>query len=546
MDGDEVGESILVGDAGQMDSTPPIGQSTDLDLSRFVSVLRERKWILVGLAILAVLISLLISALSTPQYQATAKVLQENATLTEALFGATVFQITNRERALMTAADLVELDEVARLVRADLQSVRSIASLKRMVEVTTEKSADIINITAKGPDAAETADVANSFARQFVAFRQKTDRQILQKARTQIEGQLAGMTPEDQASTRGLTLSQKAEELSVLESMQTGGFALAQEAAVPSGTFSPSTYLNAAIALIVGIMAGLAVILLLHVLDRRIKDEETVERQFGVPVIASVPRVGRRWSTARGKRSRTAVGFSGPGLPVLEAFRTLRSNLKFFEIDHELSTLLVTSSLPGEGKTNSAINLALSLSLSGSRVILLDADLRRPMIGQYLDLKSPLGLTNVLAGSKYISDVVQSVDTSKLVTAYSDDPRSNTVGPIAKKNLLCVASGPVPPNPSELLSSPRTNDVIEQLAKLCDYLVIDGPPLLLVSDALDLAGKVGGVIVVARLYSTKLEDAKAARESLSRVGITPLGAIVTDARKARRYYREYGGYYAGQ
>lgn len=541
-----MGESVLVGDACQMDSAPPSGQSTDLDLSRMVGVLRERKWILTGLAILAVLVSLLISMLSTPQYQATAKVLQENATLAEALFGATVFQITNRERALMTAADLVELDQVARLVRADLRSVRSIASLKRMVEVTTEKAADIINITATGPDAAETADVANSFARQFVAFRQETDRQILQKARTQIEAQLAAMTPEDQASTRGLTLSQKAEELSVLESMQTGGFALAQDATVPSSPFSPSTYLNAAIALIIGILAGLVLILLLHVLDRRIKDEETVEREFGAPVIASVPRVGRRWNTARGKRSRTAVGFSGPGLPVLEAFRTLRSNLKFFEIEHELNTLLVTSSLPGEGKTNSAINLALSLSLSGSRVILLDADLRRPMIGQYLELRSSPGLTNVLAGSEWISDVVQTVDTSKLVTAHGDDPRSNTVGPIAKKNLLCVASGPVPPNPSELLSSPRTNDVIAQLAKLCDYLVIDGPPLLLVSDALELAGKVGGVIVVARLYSTKLEDAKAARESLSRVGITPLGVVVTDARKARKYYREYGGYYAGQ
>jgi len=530
-----------------MDSAPPSGgQSTDLDLSRVVGVLRERKWVVVGLAILAVLVSFTISFLSTPQYRATARVLQENATLTEALFGATVFQITNRERALMTAADLVELNQVAGLVRAELGTSRSIPSLKRMIEVTTEKTADIINITAIGPEADEVAAVANSFARQFVKFRQETDRQILQKARTQIEAQLALMSPEDQASTRGLTLSQKAEELSVLESMQTGGFALAQEAVTPSSAFSPSTYLNAAIALIIGILAGLALILLLHVLDRRIKDEETVEREFGAPVIASVPRVGRRWNTARGKRSRTAVGFSGPGLPVLEAFRTLRSNLKFFEIEHELNTLLVTSSLPGEGKTNSAINLALSLSLSGSRVILLDADLRRPMVGEYLELKSPLGLTNVLAGSQWISDVVQTVGTSKLVVATGADPRSDSVGPIAKKNLLCVASGPVPPNPSELLSSPRMNDVIEQLAKLCDYLVIDGPPLLLVSDALDLAGKVGGVIVVARLYSTKSEDAKATRESLSRVGITPLGVVVTDARKARQYYREYGGYYAAQ
>ena len=204
----------------------------------------------------------------------------------------------------------------------------------------------------------------------------------LRSAREQVQAQLDAMTEEQQASTSGMTLAEKIEELAVLEAMQTGGFETAQEATPPTSSFAPRTQMNAGIALIIGIVAGLVVSFLLHFADRRTKDEDTIERELGVPVIASIPLIGKGRVGKNRSRENVSVGFSDANSPVLEAYRTLRSNTLLLEVTRPIKSILVTSPLPREGKTVTTINLALTYAMSGLRVIVVEGDLRRPMLAR--------------------------------------------------------------------------------------------------------------------------------------------------------------------
>ena len=445
---------------------------------------------------------------------------------------------------LETAADLVRLTQVGEAVKAQLGTNRSALSLTRMVSVSTAAAADVISIVAVSSDPSEAADVANAFAQQFILYRQEKDKATLRSAREQVKAQLDAMSEEQQASTSGMTLAEKIEELAVLEAMQTGGFETAQEATPPSSSFSPRTQMNAGIALIIGIVAGLVVSFLLHFADRRMKDEETIERELGVPVIASIPLIGKSRVGKNRSRENVSVGFSDANSPTLEAYRTLRSNLRFFEVTRPIKSVLVTSPLPREGKTVTTINLALTYAMSGFRVIVVEGDLRRPMLSEYLDLTGKLGFSNLLSGTHNTAEVAQVIDSGALLPRDLSVPGTEAATkPRLWKDILFIAAGPLPPNPAELLSSEACSNTIRQLAATCDYLIIDGPPILLVSDALELASKVDGVVLVARLRSTKIEEARKTRDGLEKMGIKPLGVVVAGVARSKSYYRRYGGYY---
>lgn len=524
---------------------PPEEQTLrSVDIRLVLGVLRDRKWIIAGLAVLGLVGALVVSQLTTPQYQATAKILRLNTTLDRALFGAQIFEINDNERALTTAADLVKLDQVAAKVKEELDSPHSVASLRRMVTVRPNSAADIIDIVATSPDIGEPAEIANSFARQFIAYRQQADRGALATAREQLIAKLEAMTEDEAGSARGQTISQKVEELAVLESMQTGGFELVQVANAPAAAFNIHTKRNAIVGLLVGLVVGVIVAAFLQVLDRRLKDEEGFERAFALPIIATIPIVGRSWGGRGRRRSRAPVGFTGRAAGALEAYRSLRANLKFFQVDRALRTILVTSALPREGKTVTAVNLALSLAMTGSRVILLEADLRRPMLGQYLGLDGRSGLSDLLTGTQTVPEVIQVVEIDRLLPPHQQRGATTAKsGSLSQRDFLCIGAGPLPPNPAELLSLPRAEEVLRELASLCDYVVIDAPPVLLVSDAIELGKKVDGVILVGRLGSTRSDEARKMRQSLNRIGLKPLGVIVTGVTRAKAYYRRYGEYY---
>jgi Mrp family chromosome partitioning ATPase len=231
------------------------------------------------------------------------------------------------------------------------------------------------------------------------------------------------------------------------------------------------------------------------------------------------------------------IGFASADSPFLEAYRTLRSNLKFYQLEHRSQTLLVTSGLAREGKTVTAINLCLSLALSGARVILIEADLRRPMIDEYLNLDTRLGVSSVLAGTSSFSESLQVVRVPDFVPDPRLRSRDQSKGSTMQPALLCMTSGPLPPNPAELLTSPRMKELIQTAAGHAEYVVIDTPPVLLVSDALNLAQYTNGVIIASKMKGTTYDEARDVRTVLDRSGCRALGLVVNGVSKKR------GGYY---
>jgi tyrosine-protein kinase len=510
----------------------------------YFRVARERKWVILGTVVLAVALAMLFSLLQTPLYRATSDVVRQTATLDQTLFGTSVFESQDTDRQLQTAARLVQLKAVAQMVKDELQSSRSVESLLGTVTVETSSDTDLIHISAESPDPAEAAAVANSFARQFIEYRKQANKSILASAAEEVLAKLAGMTPEELASESGATLAQRHEELVILQAMQTGGFELVQEASVPDSTVSPRPFRNAGFALIGGLILGILLAFLLDSVDRRIKSEEQMEREFGLPVLASVPKVGRRWRAKRNGRAKDIIGFTEADSPFLEAYRTLRSNLRFYQMERPARTLLITSGLAQEGKTVTAINLALSLALSGARVTLLETDLRRPMIDQYLDLDNEVGVSTVLAGTSTFRDSLQVAHVPSFATDARFAATAQTAGATMQRALLCMTSGPLPPNPAELLNSARMKELVETAAEHSEYVLIDTPPLLLVSDALNLAGHADGVIVAAKMKGTTLDEARDVRTALERSGCRVLGIVANGVGKRRgSYYRaHYKGY----
>ncbi|MHB0980918.1 MAG: tyrosine-protein kinase domain-containing protein [Thermoleophilia bacterium] len=527
-----------------MDTHEPLPDQLDtVELGDYIKVVRERKWIIVVSVLVVVAATLIASFLSTPQYQAYCQLLYKVSNLDMALTGARVFEVRDLNRELQTGVGLVRLNTVAAAVAERLGSTRTTGNLLDMITVRPDGQTNLITITATSIYPEEAAQIADSFAEEFVKLRRESDRQVVAEARALVQEELQSLTRTEAESERGLMLADKLKQLEILESMQTGGYEIVQAATVPDSPFSPKPFRNAVLALAVGLVLGVGLAFLLEYLDRRIKDEETLQREYGLPVLAQVPLVGK-WTASGDKRSAAPIGFAMPEVSTLESFRTLRSNLHYFAVDRQLRTILITSALPQEGKTVTTVNLGLSLALSGSRVIIVEADLRRPMLHKYLDLGNEVGVSNVLAGTHTFAEAMQLVR----VDDYSppDTRRSgrdlNATSALMQKNLYCITSGPLPPNPAELVASEKMIELLSQAAEAADYVLIDTPPVLLVSDALALAGQADGVIVAARMRNTTVDEAREARNILARSSARAIGVVATGVPRARGYYSRYGGY----
>lgn len=520
----------------------------------YLKAIRRRAWIIVLSLVLIVGATLAYSYTRTPLYSATTDLLYQRSGLDEALFGAVILQGNDPQKDLQTFASLVTVNGVANAVKEKLGLSLGVRKLTERVTAVASPDQNILSISAVDPDPQLAARIANAFADQFILSRAASDRETIAAAADHVKSQLDSLSPSEAASAYGSMLKDKYENLQIMESMQNGGLSVARPADAPLAPSSPQPLRDAALAFVVALVVGVGLALLVEHLDKRIKDGQTLEMLLGAPVLAHVPNVNGRWSFKRrggdDEKDSALIGFKNyPTL--LEPFRSLRTSLDFFTAEKSLRVIAITSGLPSEGKTTTAANLSLSLAHSGKQVVLVEADLRQPVFQKHLGVSNKVGLSTVLAGKCELADALSVVHIEGLLPG-SGSPweqhepaapalqrarvrvRSQTssaqAGPYSPEapmdeRMYCLPSGPLPPNPAELLESERMRKVLEELSDMYDYIVVDTPPILSVSDALTVGRHADGVIVAVRMNATTRNEAQEVGRKLRLAGLRVIGVV---------------------
>jgi len=441
-----------------------------VNLRDYWRILREH-WELVGLLVIASTGVAVVITVATPKvYQADTQVFVASATANSPLNAAqgALYVATQ----VSTYAAIVDSPAVLHAVQRDLNLNLSDAQLKAKISATAPAAQTLVIIHAKDGSSAQAAAIANSAGRAFT------------------------IAVENYATPVGSNRPS-------VRLVVTG------PAVAPSAPITPNVVLNIALGVFLGLLLGAALAVARDVLDNRIKDADLLAKVAGSPImgiIADDPKTQRHpIATRAGARNMRA-----------ENYRQLRANLQFANVDEHPRVIAVTSSIPAEGKTIVAINLASTLAEAGFSVCLVDADLRRPNIAKVLGLLSPVGLTSVLIHQIELSEALQNAGSSFYV----------------------LASGPTPPNPGEVLASSYVREVIRSLLDKVDYVVVDTAPLLPVADGFEVAAMSDGTLLVAQHGRTTDTQVKRSVDALARVDAKLIGVVLNRVPVARR--AEYG------
>lgn len=450
-----------------------------LNLHEFLRALRTR-WLTVLASVLVALIAAVVATLlTTPLYQASTR-LFVSTTGGQSMNDVYQGNRLSQDR-VASYTEIIRGETLAQRTIDKLNLDMSPDQLRAKVQATSKLETVLINVSVTDESPVRARDLANALSDEFVVMVRE------------LETPDPGVRPDARV---------------VVE----------QRASVPQSPVTPKKGRNIAGGLAVGLALGVGLALLREKLDNTVKDRETLERITGVGMVGSVPMDKER-------REHPAISFDTDNSWIAEAFRKIRTNLQFLAVDNPPRVIVVTSSAPNEGKTTTAINIALALAEAEHNVVLVDGDMRRPSLAKFLDLVSSVGFSTVLSGAATLDDVLQQ-------TKY---PR-----------LAVLAAGPTPPNPSELLGSQAAGKVLQDLRSQFDYVIIDSSPLLAVTDGAVLATHADGILLISRFGETKRDQLAHAAGTLDDVGATLLGAVVTmtPTRGSGTYsYSYYYSYY---
>ncbi|MFD5213439.1 polysaccharide biosynthesis tyrosine autokinase [Microbacterium sp. NPDC058345] len=430
-----------------------------MELRDYLHVLRKYAVLIVITTLVGVGAAAVWSLTRTPLYNASSTVYvstQSSDSVAELQQGQTFTQSRVATYAALATTPVVIdpiITELGLDTTADSQAAR--------VKATVETGTNLITITVTDPDPAQAAEISNA---------------------------IAG------------SLTETVESLDTLEGQETSPVRLTrvENALPPSQAASPNVPINLVLGLLLGLAAGIGIAMLLTVLDTKVRTKRDVEHITETAVLGAIP-FDAKW------KQRPLIINVDPLSPRAEAFRSLRTNLQFVDFDGKHS-FTVTSSMPSEGKSSTAINLAIALADAGKKVALLDADLRKPKVADYCGIDGAVGLSDVLIGNVRLGDVML---------------------PWGQRSLYVLAAGRIPPNPSELLGSPQMSQLLAALERDFDVVICDSPPLLPVTDAAVLSRATSRVITVVAAGETTKQQLAAAMSALENVDAKQAGIVIT-------------------
>lgn len=430
-----------------------------MDLRKALIALRRMWWVVVIGALLGGLAGAAVGLLMTPRYTTQT---QFFVSTTDSGSTSEVFQGSQfAQQRVASYAGLLEGEELSARVIDDLGLDQSTASLQDAIEVSPVPETVLIDVSVTDTSPERARAVVDSLSREFL--------DMVAELETPVGGTDSAVR---------VTVTDRPD--------------------LPTEASSPDLPRTLAAGVLGGLVLGALVAVARDLADRSVTSAEEAAALTGAPVVGVVvrdPVLGSRSAEGGEVRSEQAA----------EGYRQVRANLQFLDVDEPPKVVMVSSAVPAEGKTTAVVNLGLALARAGHRVTVVEADLRKPRVVEYLGLVDGVGLTNLLTGSAGIEDVVQQHMTD---------------------GLSVIGAGPVPPNPGELLASSSMRAVLEKLRADNDFVLVDAPPLLPVADAIGLAAHTDGTLLSVRYGATPRQQVAAAAGRLERVGARTLGVLL--------------------
>jgi polysaccharide biosynthesis transport protein len=510
-----------------------VTDSTDRQsaLRGYVQVVIRRKWLVLGVFGVFVAAAMIVSFTLTPKYRSTVQLrYQRDPDVSMAMNASSTSSTFDAERQLETASRLVVTDEMNQLV-AEKLGLQSPSEIDAAVSAQPVQDTTLLAISAVSTDPEQAAKVAQAYADVLIETRRKASLDTYDEAERVISEKLAtyhGAVAKSDPAYAGLQY--RLQDVLTLKALARGDFKPAAAAGVPGRPFQPNHRQDLIVAIILGGVLAIASAFIAEQFDVRVRSQEDIADRLGLPVVGRIP-VPSRETVRNGKLS----SLTDPAGLTAEAFRMLRGNLEFVDVDHEADSIMVTSCSASEGKSTTACNLAVTLARAGKKVVVVDADLRRPRVHRYFGLENAVGLTSAVAQKVELSDALVRVEVEGVDTDGASGGIDETG--IAPGELLVLPSGPLPPNPGDIVLSRRFDRLISDLVETADMVLVDVPPFMVVGDAAALARTVGGVLMVARLGVVTRPMLREATAFLEQLPCRKLGVVVTQVGAESGYYR---------
>ena len=511
---------------------------TSTNIKEYFYLLWSWVWLIISAGVIAGAVAYLVSIHTTPIYQSSTRLLvSDPPALSNVNYGGMV----SSQNMTGTYAQMMVDDPVLQGVIDQLKLHTTTLELNKSITVDIVPNTQLLVVSVRDPNPARAANIANAIASVFTnriiqlqSQRYAASLDGLQKQITDMDQQIAATNTTIVATTDQATLLElqarltqyrsiyaslvtNYEQVRLAEEQTSTSVVVSQPAAVPTIPVSPTTTSNSILAALAGMVLGAGAVLMVDTLDDTVKNPDEIHRKFNLPILGMIAR--------HEQINEKPIVLTEPRSPTAEAFRSLRTNITFASVDAPLRRIMITSPTPQDGKTTISANLAVVLAQGEKKVILLDADLRRPYIHHKFGLFNRFGLTTLF---------VNSLNGFESVIQFN-----------SASSLGLITSGPLPPNPAELLTSQKMSRILDQLNQVFDVILIDTPPLLSVTDASALAPAMDGVILVVKPGVTKLSALQQSLEQLRAVGAHVLGVVLNEVQpNSRKYGYYYNRYYS--
>jgi tyrosine-protein kinase len=496
-------------------------------LGDYLRVIRQRRLFIVLVAVICAAAALGISVVQKKSYDAQASVAVQDTNEQSTPLGNGSISPQTPLQIASAHVPQVTRPAVVKAVKRELHSPLTLDALRASVEVAVDPNSYVILITAHARTGAAAAAIANAFAAEDARLTTRQTRDGYAAQASLLAQKIKKLGAAKNADTKAIYIDQ----LSRLQSLSTVAVPVqvSTTASIPTAPSSPKPVRNVVAALIFGLLLGIALAYGRNALDRRLRRASDVEQLLPHPIVGHV-RTAALGHAGAGSNGRGRLADIDE-----ESFRILRQNVRYLSADEAVRTILVTSAMAQEGKSTVAACLAAANAAAGKRTLLVECDLRRPVLADRLGLSRGPGLTDYLTGHADPREIMQPV------TLPSSGTNGNSAASGASSGrLICITSGNPAPRPAELLASERFHTFLQEVSRVYDSVILDSAPMLAVADSLEIIPNVSGVLVCVRLDQTTRDQAVATQAALERLPSRPTAVVVTSVReKGEGYY----GYY---